>query len=240
MSKLHVFMVCNCSDDKNCLDKELQCYPKFEFTKFYLDLDYNQHFETTCDIEPDIVIMQFDYFDKRYLRLVKEMNACFQETKYIFMGKTEVLEHINEGIKNKVFGWIMEDVSINELIVIINIVQNGAILLYSKEIKNVSMDNENVHLGQETGESERTKLGKTTGDDKDLISTVLTPREIEVLTLVAEGATNYEISKILYISENTVKTHVQRILGKLQFNSRTRAARYAIELGLKKENAQSE
>ncbi len=238
MSKLHVLMVCNCSDDKNCLDKELQCYPEFEFTRF--SMDYNQHFETTCDIEPSIVIMQFDYFDKRCLRIVKEMNACFQETKYIFMGKTKVLEHINEGIRNKVFGWIMEDITINELIVIINIVQNGAILLYSKGIKNVSMDDENVKLGQGAEESERVKLRKTTDNDKDLISTVLTPREIEVLTLVAEGATNNEISKILYISENTVKTHVQRILGKLQFNSRTRAARYAIELGLKKENAQAE
>jgi two-component system nitrate/nitrite response regulator NarL len=52
----------------------------------------------------------------------------------------------------------------------------------------------------------------------------LTPREREVLELVADGRTNAEIAAALYLSEQTVKTHVQNILGKLQLRNRTEAA----------------
>lgn len=52
---------------------------------------------------------------------------------------------------------------------------------------------------------------------------VLTPRELEVLDLLATGASNADIASELYVSVNTVKTHVQRVLTKLQAASRTEA-----------------
>jgi DNA-binding NarL/FixJ family response regulator len=60
----------------------------------------------------------------------------------------------------------------------------------------------------------------------------LTPRETEVLQLVAEGLGNKEIAATLSISENTVKTHVRHILDKLGLRSRTEAAAYAMRSGL--------
>lgn len=60
----------------------------------------------------------------------------------------------------------------------------------------------------------------------------LTMREIEVLSAMAEGLSNREISQNFYISENTVKNHVRNILGKLDVNSRTRAIAKAVEEGL--------
>jgi DNA-binding NarL/FixJ family response regulator len=60
----------------------------------------------------------------------------------------------------------------------------------------------------------------------------LTPRELEVLKLVAAGATGRSIARQLGISENTVRTHSQSILGKLQVHSRLEAAAYAIRSGL--------
>jgi NarL family two-component system response regulator LiaR len=60
----------------------------------------------------------------------------------------------------------------------------------------------------------------------------LTPRELEVLRLVAQGHENYEIAKKLVISEATARTHVSNILGKLHLASRTQAALYAIKEGL--------
>ena len=60
----------------------------------------------------------------------------------------------------------------------------------------------------------------------------LTQREIEVLRLVGEGATNRDIGKQLYISENTVKNHLRNILQKLHFANRVQAAAYAIRQGL--------
>ncbi len=60
----------------------------------------------------------------------------------------------------------------------------------------------------------------------------LTPREIEVLRLMAEGHQNKEIARLLGISEHTVKFHVNAILGKLSVQSRTEAVVRATRLGL--------
>ncbi len=60
----------------------------------------------------------------------------------------------------------------------------------------------------------------------------LTMREIEVLRLVAAGATNREIAERLYLSEGTVKNHISRILGRLGLRDRTQAALYAQAHGL--------
>ena len=60
----------------------------------------------------------------------------------------------------------------------------------------------------------------------------LTEREMEVLTLIAQGMSNREIAAALSISPMTVKTHVSNLLGKLQLADRTQAAILAIRLGL--------
>ena len=60
----------------------------------------------------------------------------------------------------------------------------------------------------------------------------LTRREIEVLEMVAHGATNKEISKKMYISEHTVKSHIVHIFDKLGVNDRTQASVWAAKNGL--------
>lgn len=60
----------------------------------------------------------------------------------------------------------------------------------------------------------------------------LSPREIEVLQQVAKGASNREIAAALYISENTVKTHLRNIMDKLHLVNRSQAAAYAVRAGL--------
>ena len=60
----------------------------------------------------------------------------------------------------------------------------------------------------------------------------LTPRELDILRLIAEGRSNREIADILFLSERTVTTHITSILGKLGVSSRTSAAAAARRLGL--------
>lgn len=70
-------------------------------------------------------------------------------------------------------------------------------------------------------------LTKIRGDSKHLLHKDLTPRETEVLKLIAEGKTNQEIADDLFIGIKTVKTHVSNVLSKLEVEDRTQAAIYA-------------
>lgn len=65
-----------------------------------------------------------------------------------------------------------------------------------------------------------------------MINNILTDREIEILKLVADGYTNKEISKILYISVHTAHAHISAIARKLNATSRTQAAVNGIRMGL--------
>ena len=66
---------------------------------------------------------------------------------------------------------------------------------------------------------------------KEECKEILTPREKEVLLLVAEGMTNKDIAVELSLSESTVKIHIQHVLKKLNLKGRVQAAVYAMEQG---------
>jgi len=67
--------------------------------------------------------------------------------------------------------------------------------------------------------------GASSGDDE------LTPREVDVLRLIAAGQSNREIARTLFVSEATVKTHVNRIFAKTGSRDRSQALRYAYTHG---------
>lgn len=69
-------------------------------------------------------------------------------------------------------------------------------------------------------------------EEESLVSRSLTPRETEVLKLLAQGRTNYQIARSLGVSLSTVKKHVRYIITKLGVSDRTQAALKAVELGL--------
>jgi NarL family two-component system response regulator LiaR len=75
-------------------------------------------------------------------------------------------------------------------------------------------------------------MGWSDDSRQRLLPDLLTPREAEVLHLVARGMSNREISEQLAISEATVRSHVSNLLTKLNLNSRTQAAVYALREGL--------
>ncbi len=60
----------------------------------------------------------------------------------------------------------------------------------------------------------------------------ITPRELEILKLIADGMSTREIASALFVSENTVKTHASRLFGKLDVNRRTKAVQVGKTLGL--------
>jgi DNA-binding CsgD family transcriptional regulator len=69
-------------------------------------------------------------------------------------------------------------------------------------------------------------------DEARLESLAITPRELEILTLIAEGLSNKEIAARVFVSENTVKTHSSRVFDKLGVQRRTQAVQLARQLRL--------
>ena len=69
-------------------------------------------------------------------------------------------------------------------------------------------------------------------DERKLESLAITPRELEILTLIAEGLSNKQIAARLFVSENTVKTHSSRVFDKLAVQRRTQAVQLARQLRL--------
>jgi DNA-binding NarL/FixJ family response regulator len=72
-----------------------------------------------------------------------------------------------------------------------------------------------------------TALGRAAAPEPSAVAVALTLREVEVLRLIAAGATNREIARRLGVSEGTVKNHVSSILSRLGLRDRTQAAIYA-------------
>ena len=69
-------------------------------------------------------------------------------------------------------------------------------------------------------------------DEKKRESLGITPRELEILELIAQGMSNREIAEKLFVSENTVKTHSSRVFDKLGAKRRTQAVQFGKEFGL--------
>jgi DNA-binding NarL/FixJ family response regulator len=110
-------------------------------------------------------------------------------------------------------GYLLKGIGRDELLSALRAVANGEMLLTRQELVRSLRS-----------------VGEQSADADDLIEP-LTPREEEVLRLVATGLPNHEIAPVLFIAESTVKTHVEHIIGKLGVSDRVQAAVWAARRG---------
>ncbi len=183
------------------------------------------------DIEPDIIIICTNPFDLNLHHAIA-INEIKPGMKYIVISNIPENDFFIQGLSVGIKGWIDPEIEISYLIATIKIVAGGGISIgYSKsmdfinKILEINRKSANNYHAKNISAFDQDETFKMAGID-------LTTREIEILTLIAEGTTNKKISEMLFISENTVKTHVRNILSKLQFQSRTQVALYAIKHGM--------
>lgn len=138
-------------------------------------------------------------------RIVKEK---YPHIKIIILTTFNEDEYIFQGLNNGADGYILKDVSSKELVNSIKSVYKGDILFHGEVAKTIAAAMQEKKLIQ----NNKNRLEE------------LTPREMEIAKLVGEGKSNKEISKILYITEGTVKNHITRILSKLDLRDRTQLA----------------
>lgn len=114
-------------------------------------------------------------------------------------------------------GFILKDAPAEELIRGVRVVAAGQALLAPSVTRRLIAD---VTKRRGSLRSQPAKLA------------VLTPREREVLELIAQGLSNVEIAEALFVAEQTVKTHVGKVLGKLHLRDRAQAVVLAYETGV--------
>lgn len=145
-------------------------------------------------------------------RAIKQSSPC---TSVILITMYGNPEYLLEALKAGAAGYILKDITQRELLNAVRRVLQGESILDSETV--VRMLDHLISNLSPAQESSQVRL---------------TPREIEVLQLLAQGQTNREIAGKLTLSVSTVKIHVEHILEKLSVSDRTQAAVRAVELGL--------
>ncbi|MFC2071424.1 response regulator [Chloroflexota bacterium] len=175
--------------------------------------------EKTREITPDVILMDLNMPRCSGLEAIQALQAEMPQVNVLVLTVSEMEADLFAAMKFGARGYLLKKAEPEELVhAIIHIAQGGAIvspLMATKlltEFKDLS-----------TG-MEREPVENTNAD--------LSPREEEVLRLVAQGATNKEIGDSLFIAENTVKTHLRSIMEKLHLANRSQAAAYAVKRGL--------
>jgi DNA-binding NarL/FixJ family response regulator len=126
-------------------------------------------------------------------------------------------EYVYDALGAGASGFLLKDVTADTLFDAVRVVAGGDALLAPTVTRRLV--------------SEFARLRPSVPSDPDALAE-LTPREIEVFRLVAEGLSNGEIAERLVVSDETVKTHVSRVLAKLAVRDRTQAVVVAYESGL--------
>jgi DNA-binding NarL/FixJ family response regulator len=168
-------------------------------------------------LRPDVVLMDIRMPDLDGISATRELLAAFPEVKVVILTTFEQDDYIFGALSAGASGFLLKRTRPEELIAAIHTIAAGDSLLSppvtSRVIERMA--------GQAPPDAAR-----------DARLDELTPRETEVLELVARGLSNAEIAADLVIEESTVKTHLKRVLAKLGVRDRVQAVIFAYESGL--------
>lgn len=166
-------------------------------------------------LDPDIILMDINMPGADGVEATRKILDERPDTAIIILTMFREDEHVFQAIRAGAKGYVLKDADSLEVIKAIRTVAAGASVL-DPEMTGKVFDQ--FKLLAEVNEKNNREG--------------LTDRELEILTLIAEGASNREIGDRLYLSEKTIKNYVTSIFQKLQMNDRTQAAVYALQHGL--------
>ncbi|MFJ3950413.1 response regulator [Streptomyces libani] len=170
-------------------------------------------------LAPDVVLMDVRMPRLGGIEATRRLTEPAGATvKVLVLTTFDLDEYVYEALRAGASGFLLKDASAEELAHAVRVVAAGEALLAPNLTKRLIAEFSRVTS------SPRAPLKDRVGD--------LTERETEVLSLIAQGLTNGEIAQRLVLAEQTVKSHVGRILGKLGLRDRTQAAVFAYETGL--------
>jgi DNA-binding NarL/FixJ family response regulator len=166
------------------------------------------------EIQPDIVVMDIPIGVGKDAEAIALLKQKFPGVKVIVLTLSAKEDDFLEAMKAGARGYLLKSVAPVELIECIHLVASGDVIVSPSKA---------VDLFEEFGQSNNSN--KDWGER-------LSPREKEVLRLVAQGSSNKEIAAHCYVSETTIKAHLRKILEKLQVKNRAEAVALAATKGL--------
>lgn len=181
--------------------------------------DGEQAITLAHELAPDVVVMDVRMPVMNGLTATGKIVSADPDVgpRVLMLTTFDLDEYVYEALGLGASGFLLKDASAQDLMSAVRVVASGEALLAPTVTRRLISD------FARRQRHERPNPGATA---------LLTPRETEVLRLIARGLSNTEIAEELFLAEQTVKTHVGRILTKLQLRDRTQAVVYAYQNGL--------
>ncbi|MER6162107.1 response regulator transcription factor [Streptomyces sp. NPDC001868] len=168
----------------------------------------------TLELGPDVVLMDVRMPEMDGVEAVAVLRDRAPECRVVMLTTFDDEEYVVQALRAGAHGYLLKDLPAEELAHAIRLAHAGVTQLDSSVAH---------HL---------TAFLPRPGPTAETPAVTLSPRETDILRLVAHGHTNREIATRLYLSEGTVKNHISRILNRLALRDRTQAALRARDLGL--------
>ena len=165
------------------------------------------------ECQPDLVLLDILMPGISGLEVVEKIGAVAPSASVVLLTASESEEDLLVGVKAGARGYVTKDAPFEDLVGALKAVDNGGAAVSPNMAGKLLDVTRQLLRHQELLQSRKP---------------VLTGREIEVLSLVAQGQTSRQIGTLLFISENTVKNHIRNILDKLGLHSRSEAVLYAV------------
>ncbi|MGW7098306.1 response regulator [Streptomyces sp. NPDC054838] len=171
-----------------------------------------------AELRPDVVLMDIRMPGMGGIEATSVITADHAAAvKVLVLTTFDLDEYVYEALRAGASGFLLKDASADQLAEAVRVVAAGEALLSPNITKRLI--------------TEFSRLGAPRAPSRARIDE-LTERETEVLSLIAQGLSNAEIAQHLVLAEQTIKTHVSRVLVKLGLRDRTQAAVFAYETGL--------
>jgi DNA-binding NarL/FixJ family response regulator len=191
--------------------------------------------EMTRLLKPDVVVMDISMADMDGLEACQHIRSQEAATQVLMLTMHESEEYFLKALRVGAAGYLVKKAAPTDLHMAISSVAHGGAFLYPGLAKALIR----AYVAHPTSTPEPTTRNRsqfsqesTQGESLAQELRVLTPRELEVLTMVAEGRTNQEIADQLVLSIKTVQAHRANVMEKLGLHDITHLVRFAIMHGL--------
>ncbi|WP_047150903.1 response regulator [Aneurinibacillus tyrosinisolvens] len=189
--------------------------------------------EMAAELQPNVILMDINMPKLTGVQATQRVKERAPDSRVIILSIHDDENYVYKSLRSGASGYLLKEMDSDSLIEAIYSVARGEAYVHPKVTGKLITEFRRLSTIEHTHDenvlvSDVSELG---GDNKESNIQALTPREREVLQLMAEGKSNRMIGEELFISEKTVKNHVSSILQKLDVQDRTQAVVVSIKNG---------